>query len=69
MAAAPGLVRDTQPFCDARFSRQEVIRFVGIELDLAMAGRLEFKWLGRQRIYRTLNDTIMRANFQLTRGF
>ena len=30
MPSAAGLVRDTQPFCDARFTCREVKRFEGI---------------------------------------
>ena len=33
-------VRDTQPFCKARFSFREVVRFVGIGLDQAIAARM-----------------------------
>ena len=35
-----GLVRDSQPFCEARFSCQELIRFLGIALDWATAAPL-----------------------------
>jgi hypothetical protein len=40
---AAELVRDSQPFFDARFSRQEVVRFFGIELDKPTAAQLACK--------------------------
>jgi hypothetical protein len=58
MPHAAGFVRDTRAFAGTLFSRQEAIRFIGIALDLAMAGRLEFKWLERQRINPTYFETL-----------
>ena len=37
------LVRDFQPFCEARFSRRELIRFVRITLDQAMVTQMACK--------------------------
>jgi len=53
-----GIVRDTlsATLSDARFSSQELNPFVGIAVDLAMAGRLEFKWLERRRTKGTFID-------------
>jgi hypothetical protein len=44
-----GVVRDSHPFDGTPFSSREVKRFFGMVLDLAIAGRLELKWLARQR--------------------
>jgi hypothetical protein len=35
-----GLVRDSQSFCESRFSFRKLNPFVGIELDWAMAGQM-----------------------------
>jgi hypothetical protein len=45
MPHAAGVVRDSHTIDGTPFSSQEAKRFVGIELDLAMAGRSEFKCL------------------------
>jgi hypothetical protein len=40
MPATVGVVRDCQPFRDARFSSREVMRFFGIKLDWPPAAQI-----------------------------